>query len=269
MNTLKEAWAKGQTTLNGWMSGGDAFAAEIMASVGFDSLTVDMQHGFLNYSNVMGQFQAIRASGIVPMARVPWLEPGAIMKAMDAGALGIICPMVNTADQAAELVSYMRYPPVGTRSYGPIRAVYHHGPGYFDAANDNVLAIAMVETDEAVQNIEAICATEGLDGIYIGPSDLTLGLTGRKYRVGLDREEDEMIEAIQRIKDIAQSRGLRVGIHCGGAPYATRAAGWGFNFVTVGSELTLLAAAARKAVGDVRESLGQANTAGNAPKGGY
>lgn len=269
MNKLKNAWASDRTTVNGWMASGNSFLAEVMAAAGFDSLTVDMQHGFLDYSHLMGQIQAMRASGVVPMARVPWLEPGAIMKAMDAGALGIICPMVNTGEEAAELVSYMRYPPVGTRSYGPTRALYHHGPGYFAEANDNVLAFAMIETATAVDNLEDICGTEGLNGIYVGPSDLTLGLKGPSLRVGLDRDEPEMIDAIRHVLGVAQDRGLRAGIHCGSAAYAQRAADWGFNFVTISSEVGILAQAAREAVASVRATLGQDSTAADHAKGGY
>lgn len=258
MNPLKDAWAAGRQTLNGWLSTQDSFVAEIMAAAGYDSVTVDMQHGLSDYAHFLAQVQAMRASPVVPMARVPWLEPGIIMKALDAGALGIICPMVNTAEEAARLVSCMRYPPKGARSYGPTRAIYHHGPGYYAAANESVLAIAMIETDVAVRNLEAICATEGLDGIYIGPSDLTLGVTQGALPAGLDREEPEMIDLIRRVKDTAQAAGLRAGIHCGTAAYAVRAIGWGFDYVTVSNDTGLLAAAARRAVGDVRAAMGEA-----------
>ena len=117
-NQLKKKWQDGQATINGWLSIGNGFTAEIMAAQGYDSLTVDIQHGFLDYNDAKGMLQALRASGVTPMARVPWLEPGIIMKALDAGAYGIICPMVNTADQAATLVDTMRYPPLGNRSFG-------------------------------------------------------------------------------------------------------------------------------------------------------
>lgn len=275
MNELKRKWAAGQSTINGWLSTGDSFAAEIMAASGFDSLTVDMQHGFLEYSHAMGAFQAMRASGVVPMARVPWREPGIVMKALDAGALGIICPMVNSRAEAEELVSFMRYPPHGTRSFGPTRASYHHGAGYFDQANEEVLAIAMIETGTAVDNVEEICATPGLDGIYIGPSDLTLGVTQGRLPPGLDREEEDMIATIRAVLDVARRNGLRAGIHCGAATYAARACGWGFDFATVGSDAAFMAAGARAAVTQVRQDLGQdldrgaGGDAGAASGGGY
>src|SRR5882724_2498024 len=129
-NKLKQLWSQGRPTINGWCSIGNAFTAEIMAAQGYDSLTVDVQHGALDYSALLPMFQAMRASGVVPMARVPWLEPGIVMKVLDAGAYGVICPMINTSEQAAQLVKYLRYPPFGERSFGPTRANYSAGANY-------------------------------------------------------------------------------------------------------------------------------------------
>ena len=117
------------------------------------------------------------------------------MKALDAGAEGVICPMVNTAEEAARLVSYMRYPPDGVRSYGPTRALFAHGEGYAATANARVMAFAMIETAEGLANLEAIVATPGLDGIYVGPNDLALSVSAGKLPPGLDREEPEMLAA--------------------------------------------------------------------------
>ena len=122
--------------------------------------------------------QAMRASGTVPLARVPWLDPAAVMKALDAGCMGVIAPMIDTPDQAAALVSYIRYPPVGTRSFGPTRAVFATGAPYDATPDDHMLGFAMIETAEGFRNLEAIARTPGLDGLYIGPSDLTIALTG-------------------------------------------------------------------------------------------
>ena len=124
--------------------------------------------------SLLPMLQAMRASGVVPLARVPWLEPGIIMKVLDAGAYGVICPMVNTPEQAAEFVSYLRYPPLGQRSFGPTRANYSAGANYAAEANGEILGFAMIETAEAMANLDAIVATPGLDGIYVGPADLTL-----------------------------------------------------------------------------------------------
>ena len=265
-NRLKQLWAEGKPTLNGWCSIGNSFTAEIMAAQGFDSLTVDMQHGALDYSALLPMVQAMRASGATLLARVPWNEPGIIMKALDAGAYGIICPMVNTAQDAARFVSYLRYPPLGQRSFGPTRVSFAAGPNYGGEANDNMIALAMIETAEAMANLDAIAATPGLDGLYIGPADLTISLSGGRLAAGFDREEPEMVDAIQRILAACKTNGIAAGLHCGTPDYAARAIGWGFNLTTVGSDARFLAAAAGGVVTRFRElTSGEAKT----EKGAY
>jgi 4-hydroxy-2-oxoheptanedioate aldolase len=259
-NRLKQLWAEGKPTINGWCSIGNPFTAEIMAAQGYDSVSIDVQHGALDYSNVLPMFQAMRASGVVPMARVPWLEPGIIMKTLDAGAYGIICPMVNTAAQAAEFVSYMRYPPLGQRSFGPTRASFSAGANYGSEANGEILAFAMIETEQGMTNRKAIAATPGLDGIYVGPADLALSLTRGRLAPGFDREEPEMIEKLQEIIAACKTSGIRGALHCGSPEYAARAIGWGFNMTTVSGDSRLLAAAAGASVTKFRELVGR-NTA--------
>jgi len=266
-NELKAKWAAGQATINGWLSVGNAFTAEVMAAQGYDSVSIDVQHGALDYSSVLPMFQAMRASGVVPMARVPWLEPGIVMKVLDAGAYGVICPMVNTAAEAAEFVSYVRYPPVGQRSFGPTRAAFSQGPNIAAEANGEILAFAMIETGEAMSNLDAIAATPGLDGIYIGPADLAFSLGGGRLMPAFDREEPEMIEAIRRVADACKAAGIRAGLHCGTADYGARAVGWGFDMVTVGSDARLMAGAASASVSRFRELTGAAGKAGE--KGAY
>ncbi len=254
-NRLKQIWSEGRPALNGWLSIGNPFTAEIMAAQGFDSLTVDVQHGFLDFSDAKSMLQALRASGVTTIARAPWLEPGIVMKLLDAGAYGIICPMVNTPEQAAELVRMVRYPPLGNRSFGPTRAVFAAGPDYAARANDEIVVLAMIETAEAVGNVEAICATPGLDGIYIGPADLTLGVTNGRLPPGLDREEPEMIEVIRRVLAAAKAAGIRAGLHCGTPAYAARAIGWGFDMTTIGGDVAYLAKSAAAGVAEARRLL--------------
>jgi 4-hydroxy-2-oxoheptanedioate aldolase len=266
-NGLKARWAAGQPTINGWCSIGNPFTAEIMAAQGFDSITIDMQHGALDYSNLLPMFQAMRASGATLMARVPWNEPGIIMKALDAGAYGIICPMVNSAEEAARFVSYLRYPPLGQRSFGPTRVSFAAGANYAGEANDNMLAFAMIETAEGMANLNAIAATPGLDGIYVGPADLTLSLTQGRLAPGFDREEPEMIAALQTIVAACKKNGIRAALHCGTPAYAARAIGWGFDMTTVGGDSRFLAAGAAAAVAGFRTLT---ETAGSkAEKGAY
>ena len=208
-NGIRALWAEGKSALNGWLSTDSPFVAEIMAAQGYDSLTIDLQHGFVGYDAARGMLQAMRASGVTPMVRVPWLNPADIMKALDAGAYGIICPMVNNREEAEQLVSYTRYPPHGVRSFGPSRVTFSAGADYGQHADQEVLCFAMIETAEAMRNLDAIVSTPGLDGVYIGPADLTLGLTGRKYPTGFDREEPEIVEAIKRVLDAAHKAGIR------------------------------------------------------------
>ena len=265
VNKLKQLWAEGHATLNGWCSFGNPFSAEIMAAQGYDSITIDMQHGALDYSAALPMFQAMRASGVTLIARVPWRDPAHIMKALDAGAIGIICPMVNSRAEADEFVSYMRYPPLGQRSFGPTR-VGIAMPGYGVAANDQVLALAMIETADGVANLEEIAATPGLDGIYVGPADLTLGTQEGRLAPGFDREEPEMVDLIKCIANVCRKNGIRACLHCGTPEYAVRAIGWGYNLTTVSGDSRLLAAAAGASVKAFRELLGTSD--GAAPDAG-
>ena len=257
MKGLCDLWARGGPVLNGWLSIGDPFTAEIMAAQGYDAVTIDVQHGALDYGDALPMLQALRASGVVPLARAPWGEPGIVMKLLDAGALGIICPMVNTAAEAARFASFLRYPPRGQRSFGPTRVGVAHGlAAYARQANDLVVGLAMIETAEGLRNLDAIAATPGIDGLYIGPSDLALGLGEGRLAPGFDREEPEMIEAIRRIQAAAHRHGIKACLHCGTPDYAARAVDWGFDLVTVSGDARLLAAAASASVARFRDLAG-------------
>ncbi len=256
-NALKPKWTDGKATLNGWLASANSFSAEIMAAQPYDSITIDMQHGLIGYSEVLPMLQAMRASSVVPLVRVPWLEAGTIMKVLDAGAYGVICPMINNRRQAERLVSYVRYPPDGTRSFGPTRALLSAGADYAQQANDEILCLAMIETAEAMENLEVIVSTPGVDGVYIGPSDLALGIGNGRLAPHFDREEEEMVAAIKEVLAAAHAAGIRAALHCGTPEYAARAVGWGFDMVTVSSDVRLLTAAASDSVGRTRELMGE------------
>ncbi len=259
-NRLKQLWSAGKPTINGWCSIGNPFAAEIMAAQGFDSVTVDLQHGALDYSHLLPMFQAMRASGTVLLARVPWLEPGIIMKSLDAGAYGIICPMVNTAEEAARFVSYLRYPPLGQRSFGPTRVSFAAGDNYAAEANGQILAFAMIETADGMANLDAIAATPGLDGLYVGPSDLSLSLSQGRLAPGFDREEPEILAALHCISAACKANNIRAALHCGSPDYAARAISWGYHMTTVGGDSRFLAAGAGAAVAGFRKLTDTAAT---------
>jgi 2-hydroxy-3-oxopropionate reductase len=161
---------------------------------------------------MVGMLQAISTTPTVPVVRVPWLEPGILMKSLDAGAYGVICPMVNTRDDAARLVAWTTYAPRGTRSFGPVRALLYGGADYARHANATLVRFAMIETAQALDNLDAILSVEGLDAIYIGPSDLSLALG---CKPSFDDVDPPVAQAIEHILERAKAHGVVAGIHNG------------------------------------------------------
>ena len=166
----------GQPIVNAWLSIPSAYASEVACHTGVDAATVDCQHGMVGFSDAIAMFQAIGTTDALPMVRPSANDPAQIMRFLDAGAYGVICPMISTAAQAAQLVSACRYPPAGTRSFGPARGTLYGGADYFERANEEILVLAMIETREALANLDAILTTPGLDGVYVGPNDLAIEL---------------------------------------------------------------------------------------------
>lgn len=223
--------------LNAWCSLGGPMVAEAMAAQGWDAITIDTQHGVIGYGEMVAMLQAMTASGVTPLVRVSWNAPGEIMRALDAGAYGVICPMVSTPAEAAAFVGACRYPPLGFRSYGPTRAALVAGGDYAQHANAEMLALAMIETAEGLENVEAIAATPGLDGIYIGPSDLSLSLGGQPNQ---DSQDPTLLAAFERILAACKAAGKRVGVHTTSVAYAQQMIAMGFDLVTVGADLRWL-----------------------------
>ena len=236
--TLRNCWSKGKGAINAWCSIPNAVTAEMMSMNDFDSITIDMQHGLVDYQVALNMLQVISGSGKTPMVRVPWNEPGIIMKSLDAGALGIICPMINTPEDAVDFVGATRYAPVGYRSSGPTRALMVHGPNYHDEANEKIISFAMIETVEALDNVEKIAATDGLTGIYIGPSDLSISMG---FKPGLDRIEPEMIDAIKKIENACKTNNIKVGIHCLSPSYLKDKLSSGYDLGTLASDVRIYA----------------------------
>jgi 4-hydroxy-2-oxoheptanedioate aldolase len=220
-------------------------SAEIMARAGWDALTVDLQHGMADYTAMTAMLAVVGQTPTVPLVRVPWNDPAHIMRALDAGALGVICPMIETPEDARRFAAACLYPPEGGRSFGPIRARLVHGDGYPAAANRFVLPIAMIETRAAVESLDAIAAIPGLAGLYIGPSDLASNLG---FRPGFDRREPELLDVIRRIRDAAKANGLAACLHCGAPDYAAEFAGEGFDLVTISSDARFVEAGAKAAL---------------------
>jgi len=241
-NRLRTLWQSGDAAVNGWLTLPNGFSAETMAHQGWDSLTIDLQHGVIDYQAMLPMLQAISTTDTVPLVRVPWLEPGILMKTLDAGAYGVICPMVNTREDAQNLVAWTHYAPRGTRSFGPIRALLYAGADYPQHANDTIVRFAMIETAKALDNLDAILSVEGLDAIYIGPSDLSLALGCRPV---FDDVDPKVQQAIDHILARAKAHGVVAGIHNGNPQGALARMAAGFQFLTVSSDARLMAAGAQ------------------------
>lgn len=251
-NRLREIWAQGGAVVNGWLAIPNSFSAETMAHQGWDSLTIDLQHGVVDYTSMVPMLQAVSTTNTVPVVRVPWLEPGIIMKTLDAGAYGVICPMVNTRADAEKLVAWTHYAPKGTRSFGPVRALLYGGADYPQHANDTIVAFAMIETAQALENLDDILATPGLDAVYIGPSDLSLALGCKPTFDDLD---PKAADAVQHILARAKAHGIVAGIHNGTPEAALKRIAMGFQFVTISSDARLMAAGAQQIVNTMRGGL--------------
>jgi 4-hydroxy-2-oxoheptanedioate aldolase len=243
-NRLRELWAAGKPVIGGWCVMPGAFSAELMASMGWDAVTIDTQHGVIGYSEMLAMLQAISTTAAVPLVRVSWNQPGEIMRALDSGAYGVICPMINGAAECAAFVQACRYPPKGFRSSGPTRAVIYGGPDYLAKANDEILTFAMIETAAGLANLDAILATPGLDGVYIGPSDLSLALGGPP---GQDSDAPALMAAFDKILTAGKAAGVRVGVHTASLAYSQKMLQRGFDMVTVGADSRYLQSGRREA----------------------
>jgi 4-hydroxy-2-oxoheptanedioate aldolase len=248
-NRLRSLWQQNKTAINGWLAIPNGFSAEVMAHQGWDTLTIDLQHGLVDYAQMVPMLQAISSTPTVPIVRVPWLEPGIIMKSLDAGAYGIICPMVNTPEDAQRLVAYTHYAPRGSRSFGPTRASLYGGSDYASKANDTIVVFAMIETKQALDNLDAILSVEGLDAVYIGPSDLSLSLGCRPV---LDDVDPPAAQAIAHILARARAHGVRAAVHNGLPETAKARAAMGFDLVTVSSDARLLIAGSQQVLAALR-----------------
>jgi len=249
-NKLKKLFKEGKAAINGWIEMPSSYSAEVMAHQGWDSLTIDMQHGAIDQSDVLQIFQAISITDVVPVARVNWNEPGQIMKVLDYGAYGIICPMVSNRNQAEKFVQACMYPPKGYRSFGPTRGFMYGGSDYVDHANNEILKIAMIETKEALNELDKIMKTPGLDGVYIGPADLSLAI-GEKP--GFDKPEGHpTYEQILNILNYAKKNNLVAGIHNASPEYAKKMINIGFQIVTVGSDKIFMSDGAQSIVNRIK-----------------
>ena len=241
-NKIRQIWQDNKHATMGWLSVSNELTAEVMARQGFDALCIDLQHGTSEMSNVLTMLQAVSQTETVPFVRVGWNDPANIMKALDLGAYGIIVPLVNTQEEAAMAVSACRYSPTGIRSVGPVRALHYGGSDYLSNANDEIIVMAMIETKQGLANLDAICATPGLDAVYIGPADLSLAL-GLEPRG--DNPNQLHLDTCDKILKTAHKHGIKAVMHCASGEFASGAIKRGFDMVMLTSDLASMIAGAK------------------------
>lgn len=235
-NPLRTSFETGSPALGGWLSIPSSVSAEAMAALGLDFICIDTQHGLIGYDASLPMLQSLTLGRATPLVRVPWKGSEQIGKALDAGAMGVIVPMINTRSEAESAVTATRYPPEGARSFGPGRAMAVEGDNYFEWSNGQVSCIAMIETEQAVDNLDEILSVDGIDAIYVGPSDLaiSLGEPPRSNGMLLNRTLKKIVAACER-------HGVAPGIHASAALLEQRRS-QGFRMVTVVADLVALRA---------------------------
>ncbi len=251
-NRVRTLWAEGKAAINGWLHSPSAWSAEVMAHQGWDSLVVDMQHGLMGIETAIQMLQVISTTDTVPMVRVNWNTPGDIMRLLDAGAYGVICPMVETREECEAFVGAARFPPLGYRSLGPTRARVYAGEDYALRANDTVITLAMIETQAGYDNRDEIMSVAGLDGVFVGIGDLRLTMTGQ---AGLSSSDATVDAALDAILASARAHGIKAGLFAADTEHAIEMLRRGYEFVTVMNDMSLMASAASEAVGRLRASM--------------
>lgn len=240
-NPVKTALCSGKPALGSWLSLCSPVAAELMAPLGWDWLVVDVQHSPVGFETMVNCFRAIQLGGAVPMARVPWADTIWIQRTLDAGALGIVVPMVNSAAEAERVVANAKYGPRGIRSSGGSRVSQYIDGDYRRFADESIAVIVMIETIGAAERAEEILAVEGVDGCFIGPNDLALSM-------GLDpaKAETEMEDVIQQVLRAAKSVGKAAGKHCYDPEEINQRIEQGFQFLALASDSRFMVAEAQR-----------------------
>jgi 4-hydroxy-2-oxoheptanedioate aldolase len=249
---LREIWAGGGVVINAWLTLEGVSAASVVSAAGFDSVTLDLQHGAATAADASEIVAAIEQAGSVPLARPAWNEPAGLMRLLDVGARGLICPMVSTRGEAERFVGACRYPPLGIRSYGPIRGALAPGAEHVRRSNETVLTFAMIETADGFANLDEIAATPGLEGLHVGPADLSLALGLSTFA---DLTDPQLLGALDEVVAAATRHGIVAGVHAPSPERAVEMAACGFTFVTAAADADLLGRAAADALTRTRAGL--------------
>ena len=245
---LRARWHRDEPVHACWITMPEPMGAEILARQGWPGLVIDLQHGAIDDPAALRVLQTIHGLGTLPLVRVAWLDPGAVMKALDRGAQGVICPMIDNVEQAEAFVQNCLYPPLGLRSWGPVRAGMDGSAQYAARANDLVAPIVQIETLGALEQLDAILAVPGLAAIFVGPNDLAWALG---HGPGSDREEPELLELLLELPARARALGVQAGIHCGSPAYAQRMVEAGYRLITIGSDASFMGRAGRAMLGSL------------------
>jgi 4-hydroxy-2-oxoheptanedioate aldolase len=243
--SLRELWSRRQPTFGGWASIGNAFVTELLGRSGFDWVGIDTQHGLVANHEVAGMLQALAITRTPAIVRVGWNSPDLIMRVLDAGANGVIVPMIDSADDARAAVAACRYPPEGTRSFGVSRAalgVPAYGP---ETGNDSVICAVMIETLGATDALDEILSVPGVDAIFIGPSDLALS---HGSEPSMDVADPGVARKVLEIRDACRTAGVIPGIYAGTPETAARWADEGFQLIALLSDAALVAQGAHDMV---------------------
>jgi 4-hydroxy-2-oxoheptanedioate aldolase len=237
-NRLRHRLAEGLTAVGGWCTVGSAYNAEVLALAGYDYVCVDCQHGLVGYDAMVPMLASISRTDATPIVRVPFNHTPELGRALDAGAEGVVVPMVNSREDAERAAAACRYAPAGVRSFGPVRAgLYLNGGAAPEEVNREVLCLVMIETVEAVEAAEAICSTPGVDGVYVGPADLAISMG---VAFGRDPLPAAHADAIAHVAKVCADAGIIAGIHTGGGADARAALESGFQMATVATDAALL-----------------------------
>jgi 4-hydroxy-2-oxoheptanedioate aldolase len=247
--TLRELWERGEPTVGGWCVIPSSFAAELMGGAGFDWVCIDTQHGVIGYDQMLPMLQALSATGTPAFVRVPWNQPADIMKALDAGAQGVIVPMINSREEAERAAGACRYPPAGYRSWGPTRAALQVSGYGTEKANRAVVCMVMIETVEGLAAIDEILSVPGVDGVYVGPNDLAV-THGMKPDATASVPEHRRL--IEKILEACVRRDLIAGIHCAGPDTAIRWREAGFRMLNVDNDSAFLRGGAARVLEALR-----------------
>ncbi len=251
MNRIRSLWNDNQSAICGWLQIPATLHAEALASCGWDGLIIDLQHSPIEIEMASNMIVAIENGGSTPLVRLKANEPADMMKLLDLGAYGVIAPMIETVEQAEAFASALHYPPRGVRSFGPRRPVLRYGANYIKAASESIVSLAMIETQLGLENLDDIVRVEGIDGVFIGPTDLALAL-GREPLA--DSSDPLVVDTISMIRQRAHAAGKRVGIFCAGSKFARAKIDEGFDLVSVMPDLSALVSSARSVLSEMRLS---------------